>query len=99
DQRVDQVLPGGRAPARAKVVAGNGGIIGRADGAEIISGGDVVKSRRVVRPFANCVNGRIETADRRLAQAGGLLVDERGEARPQWRGATGAADADFSLAV
>ena len=58
-----------------------------------------MKIHRVVRSFADRIQGRVQKPNRRPAQDGGPLIDQRREGRPQRRGATRAADARFRLAV
>src|SRR6202021_515627 len=86
---VDKIGSRWCAPTRAKIKTRDGQKIRRASGTGVVANNDVVKQLRIVRSPAKRVDGRIEKTDRRLSQLRGLLVDERGQAGPQRRGATG----------
>jgi len=91
-ESVDQICPIRSAPAGAKVVTGNGGKIGRTVPAKIISRGDVVKVSGVIDSLADGIKRLDYKTNGRLAGGGGLLIDERGEGRPQRRGTTRSAE-------
>lgn len=86
-------MPGGRAPAGAKIVAGDGEERIGALTPGVVADGDVVKGVGVIGAGADGVEGGIDETNVGLTAGYGFLVGERGEASPERRGATGAADA------
>src|SRR5260370_1655592 len=50
---------------------------------------DVMEGRGVAGSFAKGIDGRVKETDGRLSAKGSLLIDERGEGRPQRRGDAG----------
>src|SRR6266446_6262528 len=90
-QDIDEVGAVGCAPAGAEVVAQNRGKISRAAGPVIISRGDVVEGGEIVGAPADSVEGRVQETNRGQPGSRSLLIDERGEARPQGRRGTGTA--------
>src|SRR6266576_4837355 len=91
-QDIDEVGAVGCAPAGAKVVARNRGIIRWAAGPVIIARGGVVEAGEIVGAPANSVEGRVEETNGGQPGSRSLLIDQRGKARPQRRRATGAAE-------
>ena len=91
-QGIDQGVAVRGAPTRAQVIAGHAGKIGGTGGPEVVAGGGVMEGGRVTRPIAKGVEGRIEKADGGPSGGYCLLVDQCGEAGPQWCRATGAAE-------
>ena len=84
---IDQVAAAGCAPARAKIIAGDGEIVAGIVGVGGVAVRNVVKVGRITRSGADGVNGGIKEADGGISAQGGLLIDQGCKSRPQRRGA------------
>ena len=91
-QRTNQVLSSRNTPPRAKVVSSHRIEFIRAGRTGVVSSRDVMKAHRVIPRRADCVNGRVDKAHGRPSAHHRVLIDQRSEPGPQWRGATRASD-------
>src|SRR5439155_3147267 len=98
-ERVNERLALGRPQARAQIVARHREEYCWSARVGVVARRNVVKRRSVVRGLCEGVNRRIDETGRWLPHAGGLLIYQRQETRPQGSGDTCAPDSKLDAAV